>query len=293
MSNITALEVSLNKEQEKDLLAQGYCSVPGDMNKGTEGKKTNLWYKRGKEPGITSIQFSFNEKMSESLKAVGYIKINKNLNEGAGGNPIYLWYYKGTSECGVRIMALHVTTQADDEAEMFGLNWERLTCDLNRRAGGTSIHLWVRRKPTAYVCDVTANADFNGDVELLKQGYIRLEANTNRDTGGDFVFIWYRQTEDPQKAVTLMEVSTSDEEYLRYQVEGFTPVNTNLNQGNKGSPVYMWYKKEKGSAPIRDVTVINNCDVIESYKHAGVRVIDKDLNTGNSDSSALYLCYYQ
>lgn len=293
MSNITALEVSLNKEEEKQLLALGYSSVPGDMNKGTGGKKTNLWYKRGKEPGITRIQFSFNDQMSASLKAVRYEKIDKNLNDGAGGNPIYLWYYKGTTECDVRIIALHVTTQADDEAEMFGLNWERLTCDLNRRAGGTSVHLWVRRKPTAYVCDVTASTDFKEDVELLNQGYIRLEANTNRDTGGDFVFIWYRRTEDPQKAITLMNVSTSEEEYIHYQREGFTLVNTNLNQGNKGSPVYVWYKKESSSAPIRDITVIDNCDVIEPYKRAGVWVIDKDLNTGNSDSSSLYLCYYQ
>lgn len=223
----------------------------------------------------------------------GTRRSTKNLNDRADGNTIFLWYHKGSSEYDVPILALHITSQADDEAEMFGLNWERLSCNLNRRAGGTSVHLWVRRKPAAYICDITATADFNGDEDLLKQGYVRVEGNTNKDAGGSYVFIWYRQTADSQKAISKMEVSTNDEEYKKYESEGFTPVNQDLNQGTRGSPVYLWYKKENvWIRSIRTMSVIDNLDVAKSYEREEVRVIAKNLNAGNDDSTTMYLYYY-
>uniref|UniRef100_A0A3B4HC62 Ig-like domain-containing protein n=1 Tax=Pundamilia nyererei TaxID=303518 RepID=A0A3B4HC62_9CICH len=145
---------------------------------------------------------------------------------------------------------------------MFGLNWERLTCDLNRRAGGTSVHLWVRRKPTAYVCDVTASTDFKEDVELLNQGYIRLEANTNRDTGGDFVFIWYRRTEDPQKAITLMNITVTQPGAVSSAVGGSVTIKCRTSQDDVyGSSLLAWYQQKDGGVP---KLLIYDADTLES-----------------------------
>lgn len=145
-----------------------------------------------------------------------------------------------------------------------------------------------------YICEVIATDSFTSDTDYLKAGYIRVDEDTNRGAGGNFVFIWYRQTTDPQRALTDLKVSINDEEYQRYQQENYTPVSVNLNQGTQGSKVYLWYKTEVGEDPIKTIILLLECkkSTVRRFERAGITVIEKDLNDGNQGHCE-YLCVYQ
>lgn len=292
MAFITDLKVPLSKDEEDNLRAEGYLSVPGNLNKGTSGKKIHLWYKRGSNNGITAIQSSFNNAMSDGLHSANYTKINKNLNDGCGGDEVYLWFKNRSTEFDVPIMQLHVTTEEKDDAEMFGLGWERLACDLNRKAGGKWIHLWVQREKPTYICDIKATADYKGDANNFNAGWNRVDEDTNRGAGGAAVFIWYRQTHDESKDIKNVDVSTSSEEYSDLDGKGYTKVTQDLNQKTGGNQVYLWHKKDDTSEPIKAISLLVNNQAKEEYRKAKVPIIEKNVNEGNS-GDPMFLCYYK
>ncbi|XP_029985192.1 uncharacterized protein LOC115415665 [Sphaeramia orbicularis] len=292
-SYVTELQVSLDQAEEQQLQATGFRKVNVDLNKGAGGKYIYLWYKKQSEGvPITRIQISFNSDMADGLARAGYTQVPKDLNAGSGGDFIYLWYFKGTTEYDTSIQDVDVTVDAEAEAQKFKLNWERVTCDLNRKAGGNWIHMWVKRQNQTYICDVTATDSYGSDADHFREGYIRMDEDTNRGAGGSFVFLWYRQTTDPSRALTSVDVSTNGLEYQQLQQRGFSSVSVNLNEGTSGGRVYLWYKKEESVNPIKTITLLANTGATEVFKRAGVNVIEKDLNSGN-DGHREYLCFYQ
>ncbi|KAF3850453.1 hypothetical protein F7725_012225 [Dissostichus mawsoni] len=200
-----------------------------------------------------------------------YTKINKDLNAAAGGSDLYLWFSKGSGEFNTPIVDITVTGDADDEAPMFGPGWERVTCDLNRKAGGNDIHIWLKRKEQTYICDVIATDSYGLDTDHFKAGYIRVDEDTNRGAQGSDVFIWFRQTTDPEKGLKDLQVSITDSQYQEYQQQNYQPVNVNLNEGAKGVQEYLWYKKEGSKNPIKAITLLLNKNMITDYMRAGVQ----------------------
>ncbi|XP_029984732.1 uncharacterized protein LOC115415337 [Sphaeramia orbicularis] len=292
-SFVTELQVSLNKTEALKLEAEGFSRVNVDLNKGAGRNNIYLWYKKQSEGvSITRVQVSFNDDMAVGLARAGYTKIPQNLNTGTKGDVIYLWYFKGTTEYDTPIKEVEVTDNAGAEAQMVKLNWERVTCDLNREAGGNWIHMWVKREKQTYICDVTATDSYDVDADLFKDGYIRMDENTNRGAGGSFVFLWYRQTADPCRALTSVAVSTNDFEYQELQQKGFIRVNVNLNEGTGSGPVYLWHKKEESTNPIKTIILLVNTGATEVFKDAGVTVIERSLNSGNVGRKE-FLCFYQ
>ncbi|GLD59563.1 uncharacterized protein AKAME5_001155400 [Lates japonicus] len=230
--------------------------------------------------------------MAAGLINAGYTKIPKDLNAGAKGDYIYLWYFRGNTEYDTPIVDIDVTTDAESEADKFSVGWERLACDLNRKANGNWIHTWVKRQSQTYVCDVTATDSYGADTDWFQRGYIRLDEDTNRDAEGAFVFIWYRQTTDSQRALSALQISTNDSERQALQQQNYQPVSINLNEGTGGNHVYLWYKREKLEKPIKAVTLLFNTGAVPVYERAGINVIKRNLNTGNKGFTE-YLCVYQ
>lgn len=291
MAYITHLDVSFNTDEEQNLQAHGYLKINVDLNKGSGGKYIYIWYKKeGGAPPITRLQVTFNDDMAVGLIKAGYTKIDKDLNAGAGGDYIYLWYFRGQTEYDTPIVDIDVTTYAENDSQKFGYDWERLACDLNRKAGGNWIYTWVKREKQTYICDVNATASYGSDADLLQAGYIRVDEDTNRGAGGAFVFIWYRQTTDPKRALKDLQISTTDTQYQQLQQQNYNSVSVNLNEGTNGHPVYLWFKQE-GSRPIKAITMLVSA-AVEVYEKAGVNVIKRDLNTGNTGATE-YLCYNQ
>ncbi|XP_076737475.1 uncharacterized protein LOC143415999 [Maylandia zebra] len=289
MSYISELQVSLNKAEEFEYQEQGFIKIFVNLNEGTKGSPVYLWYKKG-NVAITRIQISFNNEMTKGLIDTGFHKIEKNLNEGAGGDNIYLWYYKGSLKYDVPITELHVSTQAAEEPNFFWV-WEKLACDLNHGAAGNWIHLWVKREKTTYICDIKATSKFEGDDDNFKDGYIRVDENTNRGAGGPYIFIWYRQTTDPKDAIGQLGISTNNDESKILQAQGYQIVNQDLNEGTKGTEVYLWCKKASTSAFIKAITLVIDPVDKQFYEKRGASVIMKNLNNGNH-GVAIYLCYH-
>ncbi|MEQ2166284.1 hypothetical protein GOODEAATRI_026374 [Goodea atripinnis] len=272
------------------LLVYAYCSFYS-ASTGSKGNTIYLWYKTSECSAITRIQFSFTDKMKEGLVAEGYHKVDKNLNPGNHGSPIYLWFYKGSSQYDVPIVDLRLSSDAAEDARYVQPLWERLPCDLNRRAAGKWIYLWVKRETQTYICDIDATSDSALDANLFNQGYIRMDEDTNRGACGAYVFLWYRQTTDSQNAIKDLQVSITKEDKESYMNQNYDQVQTNLNEGTKGTPVYVWYKKNDCSRdPIKIVTLILDPDAVQPYEKAGVDVIQNNLNEGNSGFRE-YLCY--
>ncbi|XP_026199619.1 uncharacterized protein si:dkey-30j10.5 [Anabas testudineus] len=288
---ITELQVSLTEAEEERLEDHDFTKISVNLNQGTNGNRIYLWYKRGNENPITRIQFSFTDDMNQGLSNAGFTKIDKNLNTGTRGDQIYLWFNKVTSHHDVPIVDLRVTTEAAAEAPLFGADWERLASDLNWKAGGKWIHLWVKREKKTYICDITANNGFEKDAENFQKGYIRVDEDTNTDAGGEPTFIWYRQTTDSTQGLTDLQVSINDEEYRSFQEQQYELVDVDLNKNTGGDRVYLWYKKGDPSDPIRAVSVIINKAAVGPFQGAGVKVIQKNLNIDNK-GDVMYLCYY-
>ncbi|XP_044185529.1 uncharacterized protein LOC122965486 isoform X1 [Thunnus albacares] len=294
---ITHLAVSLNEAEEQELKAQGFKMIYDDLNKGALGKYINICYKKEDgAPPITRIQVTFNDDMAVGLRAAEYTKIDKDLNAGAAGDHIYLWYFRGGTEYDIPIVDIEVTTDAKDEGRKLKSGWERLACDLNRGNAGNYIHAWVKRARQTYICDVTATDSYTSDMKLFEDGYIRVDEDTNKGAFGEYVFIWYRQTTDPERALSDLQISTNDCQHQELQEQNYNKVVrcwkfVNLNKGTIGDEVHLWYKKEE-SKPIKAITILVNPAAVEWYTQAGVKVIKRDLNTGNGGKT-VYLCYYQ
>ncbi|KAK9531092.1 hypothetical protein VZT92_010541 [Zoarces viviparus] len=288
---ISEIDVSLNDAEEQNLRKRGFKQLPGNLNKGAGENCIYLWYKEG-PTAITKIQVTFNDGMTAGLNNAGYKKINKDLNAGAGCSSVYLWSYQGSGEFDTPIVEIDVTTDANNEAAKFGPGWERMACDLNRKAGGAWIHIWVKRENPNYICDITATDFYESDTEMFENHYIRVDEDTNRGAGGSDIFIWYRQTTDPKRALNDLEVSISDKEAREYQQQHYTKVNVNLNDGTRGNQVYLWYKKKGSSIPIQTIALLLTKALVDKYRKAGLTVIEKSLNVGN-DGHIEYLCVYQ
>ncbi|XP_042359975.1 uncharacterized protein si:dkey-30j10.5 [Plectropomus leopardus] len=290
---ISALNVSLDKAEEQQLQAQGFKKINTDLNKGAGGNHIFIWNKKESCPApVTRVQFSFVHEMEDGLINAGYIKIPKNLNAGTKGNEIYLWYFQGHTKYDIPIVEIDVTTSAANEAPKYGLGWERLALDLNRRNDGDWIHIWVKREKQTYICDVDATVGFGSDGDYFESGYIRLDEDTNRGAGGAYVFIWYRMSTDPKVALSDLKVSTNASEYQLYQQQNYQPVSVNLNEGTGGNQVYMWYKKQVCPNPIQDLILLLNMCAVPVYEKAGITVIKRNLNSGNKGCRE-YLCLYQ
>ncbi|KAM9338982.1 uncharacterized protein ABDE67_016694 [Symphorus nematophorus] len=284
---ITHLDVSFEGANEQRLQSNDFKKINVDLNKEEGGKSIFLWYKKGSgSPGITRVQLTFNKRMEEGMRKAGYVPLT--ITED-----ITIWFLIGSmDECYTPIVDLDITLGVEGEGQMFCNGWERLACSLNRNAGWSWFHFWVKRELPTYICDVSATDSYGSNYNYFKEGYIRMDEDINRFVGGSDVFIWFRQTTDSKRALNDLKVSTNDLEYQALRQQNYQPVSVDLNQGTGGNKVYLWYKKEGKNKPIRAITLLVNPDAPEVYEKAGASVIRKNLNAGTKGFTE-YLCVNQ
>ena len=287
---VTELAVSLNVTEESQLRAENFKVVPGNLNQGAGGNTVRLWYKKGSTNPITRIQFSFTENMAKGLSDAGYRKINKDLDAGTGRVYIYLWYFCGTSRFDVPIHDLHISHDSQDGAQRFKHGWEKMSCNLNKFAGGENIFLFVKRTQEVYICDITATSGWESHSMLFNDGYTRMDQNTNEYDSDDQVFIWYRQSTEKDEAIQNLELSDSDMEYNNLQAQGYTVVNMNLTKRDGGNPVFLWYIKSAFD-PISSLTYVTS-SAKNAYKAIGAEVREPSMH-GCWGGDRLYLTFYQ
>ncbi|KAK1882097.1 Glycine dehydrogenase (decarboxylating) [Dissostichus eleginoides] len=270
---VSELDVSLNAAEERDLKKRGFNIIDGNLNEGAGGYDIRLWSKRG-PLAITKVQVSFNDEMAVGLTKAGYTKIEKDLNAGAAGSYLYIWFLKGSGEFDTPIVDISVSTDATNEAEKFASGWQRVACDLNRKAEGNWIHVWLKREEQTYICDVDATDSYGSDIGLFQKGYIRVDEDTNRGAGGAYVFIWYRQTTDPEKALR------------KYKSPSMLISIMNIRSKITSQWLLTWTKGPEA------IALLLNEVASEDYPEAGIKLIEGNLNMGNK-GSVEHLCFYQ
>ncbi|XP_029961125.1 uncharacterized protein LOC115398480 isoform X2 [Salarias fasciatus] len=264
---ITQLNISLNKAEEEALRARGFKMVEGNLTQGTQGNEVHLWHKDGHGNNITRIQFSYAAEMEKGFLDAGYMKIDKNIDAGTYGPEIYLWYIHGHTAADVAIKDLHLSMDANDEAQMLQAGFERLTCDLNYHTGGNRVFLWLEREKPVYIKDIKGTTDWSSDVTLLKEGYTRSDSYINKYVVQERVYIWYLNTTDQQDAIKDLQLSHNPQEYTNLQNQGYSAINMDLSQGTTRKPVFLWFKKD-GFAPIRSMGVITD-RAVKEYEKVG------------------------
>lgn len=290
---ISHLDMHHNDADEKKIKSEGYRKVNTELNKGAGGKSSFLWYKTGsRSAAITRIQLTYNAQMSVGLIKAGYTKIPWPIVRAAGADPIYIWFFQGSTENDIPIVDICFTDNPGNEALLFGQGWERLSCDLNRKAGGDWFYIWVKRELQTYISDVAITDSPTSDEEYLRDGYIRLDEDAHMGVGSDFVFIWYRLTTIPDRALSDLKVSITESEFQALQEQNYQPVNVNLNEGAGSIPMYLWCKKEGSNTPIKTIILLLNIDAVPVFEKAGVTVIKKSLNAGIKGRTE-YLCFYK
>lgn len=123
---------------------------------------------------------------------------------------------------------------------------------------------------------------------MFELGYTRVDEDTNRGAGGNYVFFWYRRTTNKKQALTALEVSTSLQEEVKLQKEGYIILSVDLNKGTSGKLVYAWHKKKEFESPIQAMVLL--IDSWDEYKKADLTVIEKNLNEGNNGWK-MYIAY--
>lgn len=282
---ITSFEVSTNQAEAQRMQGQGYLKLGVVLNTDGLGNAVNLWYKseEGAKP-ITKVQVSFSDEMMRGLTRAGYIQVNKSLRPGCS---IFLWYFSGSTSYDTPITEVAVTTDPYQEAPKMKLGWERVGCDLR---GDKSVYIWVKRAEDTYVCDVAATNSHTNDSDWFGEGYIRIDESTNTNWCGVSTtnFLWYRQSTDPASAITDLQVSTNQKEYMQYQQQGYELLNTNLNEQGGGSPVFLWNKKEK-TTPVQSILLLLVESAKTTFQKNGIEVLPGNINNGNSGYPR-YLC---
>ncbi|KAK7899300.1 hypothetical protein WMY93_020153 [Mugilogobius chulae] len=289
---ITDLAVSTCFQEEEGLKRTGFTKVKGNLNEGTGAGNSNfLWYKKGeKARAITRVQVTYKDEMETSMET--FTKIEQNINTGTTGNPIYMWFSRAVGEFDIPIVDVVVTTKTQDEVSLLTTRsvWEKVGCNLNLGAGGNYVYAWMKREKSFYICDVTATKTYDHDQELFSTGYTRVDVSTNLGSLGQVdVFIWYRKTSDQGRALSALNISTTDDQYGGLQRQGYQVVDTNLNENTGGSPVYLWYKSVPGQGTVQGLILLLDWRSVELFEQAGINVIRKNLNAGN-DGSMIYLC---
>ena len=96
-------------------------------------------------------------------------------------------------------------------------------------------------------------------VQATQLGFTRLDYNLNTGVGGASVYLWFKKYEPASskssvgiEAITHLNVSTSVQEELHFEEEGYTKLDGNLNEQAGGSNIFIWYKKSSGHSKYVD-----------------------------------------
>ncbi|XP_036418600.1 uncharacterized protein LOC118802218 [Colossoma macropomum] len=91
------------------------------------------------------------------------------------------------------------------------------------------------------------------------------------------------------QAITELQVSISRDEEDKFEKQGFSKVDGNLNSGTSGPDVFLWFKKQ-GDRPITRIQFSFRKEMDSILSAAGFTKVVKDINTGTGGDET-YLWY--
>ena len=218
----------------------------------------------------------------------GWTVIDSNLNEGTRGDAIYLCYKTTTGND--YITDLFLSSASNQVANSITVNGRSYTLcpyeggghftgikgDLNSNAGGDDIHIYYTKKAFSdnrAVTEIWFNATSRGAVgkDSSTTAY-----DLNKGAGGADIFMHFTTSAAssdspeverdivvdtaPKKGRFISEVkliggSASEISALKStaQRQGWTVIDSNLNEGTRGDAIYLCYKTTTGNDYITDL----------------------------------------
>ena len=163
------------------------------------------------------------------------------------------------------VVDIKLTVSAKEEAALWDSGYIRFPTSLNDRGRGKKVHLWIRRASASEqrnpkellrlrITDLALSRK-SKDPKLLANGFECVKHSTN--AGAWFVrsqYLWIRRNVQDTAAITNLAVSSGkakDKTSRLYTppYRGFQRLQGDLNKGNSGSQVYLWYYKRSAHGP--------------------------------------------
>ncbi|XP_051988144.1 uncharacterized protein LOC127647740 [Xyrauchen texanus] len=243
MKPVTRIQFSFTNDMKSGLAEAGYELINRDLNAGVGGDHIFLWYFHGStefDIPIVSLEVSKDAKQEPALLANGWERLGCDLNRNAGGLYIYLWVKREKPS-----YICDITASADFHADkqLFELGYTRVDEDTNRAAGGDYIFLWYRRSTdkSKALTALNASTTLQEVANLQAQGFKKLSVNLNKGTTGTKVYVWHMK-EGCESQIQSMVLLINPDTWNVYKKEGIIVIEKNLNEGNKGWPMYLAYK---------------------------------------------------
>ena len=166
---------------------------------------------------------------------------------------------EGVEEETAPIVDVKLSVSMKEEAGLWDAGYVRIPTSLNDRGWGKKVHLWIKRGRSSNEADVQESARLritdvalsrkSKDPKLLANGYECVRHSTN--AGAWFVrsqYLWIRRNmQDPSPilniAVSAGKAKDKTSRLYTPPYRGFRKLQGDLNRGNSGSQVYLWYAK--------------------------------------------------
>ncbi|XP_051989071.1 uncharacterized protein LOC127648436 [Xyrauchen texanus] len=243
MKPVTRIQFSFIDKMKCGLTKAGYELINRDLNAGVCGDHIFLWYFHGSteyDIPIVSLEVSTDPKDEPPLLNDGWERLCCDLNRNAGGLYIYLWVKREKPS-----YICEITTSVDFNADkhLYELGYTRVDEDTNRAAGGDYIFLWYRRSTdkSKALTALQVSTTLQEQANLQDQGFKKLSVNLNKGTTGTKVYVWHMK-EGCESQIQSMVLLINPDAWSVYKKEGIIVIEKNLNEGNKGWPMYLAYK---------------------------------------------------
>lgn len=240
---LTRIQFSFFNDMKSGLAEAGYELVNKDLNAGVRGDHIFMWYFCGEtehDIPIVGLRVTKDAREEPTLLQDGWERLGCDLNRNAGGNFIYLWVKR---EKPSYICEITASVDFTSDNHLFELGYTRIDEDTNRKAGGNDVFLWYRRTTdkSKALTALNVSTSLQEEVKLQSEGFTKLSVNLNKGTGGNDVYAWHMKAgcESQIQAIVLL---INCKAFSEYQKAGINFVDENLNEGNKGWPMYIAYK---------------------------------------------------
>ena len=254
---INTVEILFGKNEKCSISSLTFIDV--DLNKGSGGEYIYICY--GYIENMLSdpiVDFFIYVKDKNSPPEEYKCETNKNLNEKIGfANEIYLCYTTNknigdNNKSNTVITDLDIILSKKKKSdcpngyEIVNEGCDTTGCDLNNRAGGKYIYLCQKRQKVDKLSltekPVNSIKILFSKEENENSNLKIIDADLNKGCGGEYIYLAYGN--DPGQSLSPIVDFFIHILNVNDPPEGYECDTNNLNEGTKGSSIYLCYKRD-------------------------------------------------
>lgn len=185
---------------------------------------------------------------------------------------------------------LAVSVSETEESELRSKGFKKLEGDLNKGSGGPCIYLWYKTGTCDPITRIQlAFTDKMGE-GLNSAAYEKIDKDLSHGVGSVYIYLWfYRGSTEYDVPITELHVSEEQKDGASHFRGGWERLACNLNRGNKGTPIYLFLKRETQTY-ICDITTSDRFDEDEEKAKNGYIRLDENTNR-NGGGKSVFVWY--